>query len=275
MSSLALVLLVAAAASPTESVPSDEAATPSPLDRWSLSLGAFRAISDTTIHARAGVGDYTAEGSFNLEDDLGLDQRDPVLQMRLELLTTPDQQVVLDWFAYEQENELSIARSITYDGHTYEASARVLGRIDYDFASAAYRWWMGEGATVWGIGAGIAYYRVDTLLEGEATFEDESVYASTHSSDAAFAPLLTLGWRHALSQKWRLYAEFAGVAKAGGALHGHILDASVGVEWLPLRHFGVALEYGRTEIRLVREREFYDARLDLALHGPSLFLRLR
>jgi hypothetical protein len=269
------VLLLVAAANAAPAAESAEAAGPVPLDRWGLALGGFRAVSDTTISARAGIDEYTAEGSFNLEDDLGLDQREPVAHARFEFLTTPHQQVVLDWFGYTRENELSIARSITYDGHTYDASARVLGRIDYDFGAAAYRWWFGDGATVWGLGAGLAYYRVDTLLEGEATFEDESVYAATRSSDDAFAPLLTLGWRYAPSERWRLYAELAGVAKQSGALNGHIVDGSVGVEWWPWRRVGLALEYGHTKIRLVREREYYDARLDLTLRGPSLFVRLR
>jgi hypothetical protein len=38
---------------------------------------------------------------------------------------------------------------------------------------------------------------------------------------------------------------------------------------------GIAAEYGATHIRLDREREFIDMRLDLELRGPSLLLRLR
>lgn len=254
-----------------------QADEPDPLDRWSLSVGGLRAVSDTTITARAGVDEYTAEGSFNLEDDLGLDSRQPVAHVRMDVLTTPErgQGLSLEYFGFDRENEVGIERSIVYEGYTYEASARVRGRLDYDFASAAYRWWYGDGATVWGLGAGLAYYRVDTLLEGEATFDGDSVYAATRSSDAAFAPLLALGWRHAFDDRWRVYADLSGVAKEGGALTGHIIDAGVGVEWFPWRRLGVALEYGHTKIRLTREREYWDARLDLTLRGPSLFLRLR
>ena len=250
---------------------------PDPLDRWSLAVGGFRAVSDTTVTVRAGIDPYTAEGSFNFEDDLGLDSRQPVAHLRLDVLTTPGrkQALSLDYFGFDRENEVRIDRSIVYDGTTYEAFARVRGRLDYDFASAAYRWWMGEGATVWGVGAGLAYYRVDTLLEGEASFDGDPVHTATRSSDAAVAPLLVLGWRHALDDRWRLYADLSGVAKEGGALTGHIIDAGVGVEWFPWRRLGVAFEYGYTRIRLAREREYWDARLDLALQGPSVFLRVR
>ena len=115
----------------------------------------------------------------------------------------------------------------------------------------------------------------DKYLAGEASFDGETVQASTRSSDAAFAPMLMLGWRHAFDERWRAYADLSGVAKQGGALHGHIVDAAVGVEWFPWRRFGFALEYGHTEIRLDRDREYWDARLDLTLRGPSLLLRMR
>jgi hypothetical protein len=274
MSSLVLVLLVAAT-SPIEPAPSAEGATLSPLDRYSFSIGGFHFGSDTTISARAGIDEYSADGSFNLEDDLGLDQRHPVAIFRLEYLTTPTQGLWVEYFGYRRENELRLSRQIVFDGTTYDASARVLGRIDYDFVSTAYRWWFGDGATVYGLGAGVAWYKVDTLLEGEASLNDEVVEASTSSSDSAFAPLLVLGWRHAFSEHWRVYADLSGVAKEGGALNGHIVEGAVGIEWFPTRHVGLALEYGHTRIKLRREREYYDARLDLVLQGPMLFVRIR
>ncbi len=251
------------------------AAVPRPLDRLSLSLGGFEADSDTTISARGGTGGFDAAGSFNLEDDLGLDQRQPVVHARLDFLTTADQGVALEYFGYRRENETRISRRIVYEDRTWEASARVHGRMDYDFASAAYRWWFGERSTVYGLGLGVAYYRVDTLLEGEATLDGETVHASTASSDAALAPLLALGWRHAWSEHLRTYADLSGVAKDGGPLEGHIIDAAIGMEWFPARRLGLALEYGHTRIRLTRERDQYDARLDLVLRGPTLFLRIR
>src|SRR5688500_268527 len=152
------------------------AAEPDPLDRWSLAIGGFRAVSDTTVSVRAGVDAYRAEGAFNFEDDLGLDSRQPVAHVRFDVLTTPGrgQALSLDYFGFDREHEVRIDRSIVYDGYTYDAFARVRGRLDYDFASATYRWWLGEGATVWGVGAGLAYYKVDTLLEGEASFDGDS-----------------------------------------------------------------------------------------------------
>ena len=92
----ALAALVAAASPPVsaDTLPS----APAPLDRWSLSVGGFDVASDTTISASAGMGEYTAAGTFSLEDDLGLDDRQPVAHVRFEYATEPKQALWLEYF---------------------------------------------------------------------------------------------------------------------------------------------------------------------------------
>lgn len=252
---------------------------PRPLDDWSLSLGGFHTQSDTTLWARAEAGGASADGRINLERDLGLDRRQPVTQARLDLLVGDRHGFGLEYFAFDRGNTVRLARNIDYEGRTYAAAAELRGRFDYQFASAAWRWWAGEGDTAWGLGLGVAHYRVQTLFEGEASVDGVSVDGRVASDDRAFAPLVSVGWRHAINEHLRLYAEFAGVAKPGGRLNGHIVDTTVGLEWFPFERLGLALEYSGTQIRLNRQRVGedgrLDARLDLKLRGPSLLLRLR
>jgi hypothetical protein len=245
------------------------------LDRVSVWAGAFLATSDTTVTASARAGDYSASGRFNLERDLGLDDARPVGHARIEWLVGHSQGFALEVFGFERSNRVSLSRDIEYDGQVYRASASVAAGLDYRFSSAAYRWWMGRQDTVWGLGLGVAHYRVETWLEAEASLDDASIGARSASDDAALAPLLALGWRHAVSPRLRLYADASGVAKDGGPLQGHIMDAAIGLEWFPTRRLGLAAEYGATHVRLDRRRDAVDARLDLKLRGPSLFLRLR
>lgn len=250
-----------------------------PVDDWSLWLGAYDTTSDTTLWARGEAAGYAGGGRLNLERDLGLGRRQPVAQARLEARLGDAQGLALEYFGFERANTALLARDFTWDGRTYQAAAALRGQLAYDFASATWRWWLGEGPARWGPGLGLAYYRVDTAFEGRARVDEIEVEARTASRDHAFAPLLSLAWRHALGESLRVYAEFAGVAKPGGALAGHIVDTQVGLEWFPLPRLGVALEYGGTQIRLDRRRAGDDAgleaRLDLKLHGPSLLLRLR
>lgn len=248
---------------------------PRPLDRTSVWLGGFNARSDTTLTATARFQGLSTSASLNLEDDLGLDDVQPVSHARVDFLVGESQGFSFEYFGYRRSNRQAISRDFDFDGQTYLASAELLGKFDYDFGSAAYRWWFGEGTTVYGLGLGVAYYRVRTLLEASVSLNDESLGARTRSSDEALAPLLALGWRHGFSDSVRVYADLSGVAKGGGSLSGHIMDAAVGMEWFPLKRVGLAVEYGATSIRLDREREFISGRLDLDLQGPSVFLRLR
>lgn len=252
---------------------------PRPLDPVSVWVGGFQPRSDTTLSAAANSGDYTLAGRLNLERDLGLDRRQPVSHARVDFLVGDHQGLTLEYFGFNRANRAVLSRDFAFDGRLYAAEAELRGELDYAFASASWRWWFGEQATVWGLGLGVARYRVATLFEGRASVDGMQVDGRAGSRDAAFAPLLALGWRHSLGEHARLYAEVSGVAKAGGPLQGHIVDTALGVEWFPLRRLGLAMEYGGTHIRLDRSREGpdgrVDARLDLKLRGPSLFLRLR
>lgn len=259
--------------------PASAGAAPRPLDPVSAWIGGFEPRSDTTVTAGARDGEVDLGGQLNFERDLGLDRRQPVSHVRLDFLAGQRQGISLEYFGFNRDNEVQLAREIEYDGRVYAAEAELRGELDYAFSSAAWRWWFGEESTVWGLGLGIAHYRVATAFEGRATVEGIEVDGRSRSRDAAFAPLLALGWRHAAGERVRVYAEVSGVAKDGGPLQGHILDTALGVEWFPFQRLGLALEYGGTHIRLERRRAgsdgAADARLDLELRGPSLFLRLR
>lgn len=274
-------LALALAASGPAGAASEAVASPPPrpLDTWSLSLGGFHTTSDTSLWARGESGDYRADGGINLERDLGLGRHQPVTRARLDLLVGDHNGFGIEYFAFQRGNTVRLARDLEYEGRTYAAAAELRGRFEYDFASAAWRWWAGEGDTVVGLGLAIAHYRVQTLFDGEASIDDVSVDGRVASDDRAFAPLLTLGWRHAVNDRLRLYAEIAGVGKHGGRLNGHIVETSLGLEWFPFERLGLALEYGGTQIRLNRQRlgadGRLDARLDLKLRGPSLLMRLR
>ena len=243
------------------------------LDRVSIGIGGYYAGSDTTIGAS--TADGMLEGDVNLEDDLGFDRRDVSPRLRADFLVGDHQGLSLDYYRYNRDSSKSLSRSITWRGNTYDAAARVKGRLGFDFGSAAWRWWFVHGNDVFGVGLGAGYYKVEASIAGEATLDDQSAHAESSTSASAWAPLLQVGWRHAFNDRWRMYFDASGVRKNGGKLHGHVYNASLGVEWFPWPNLGLGLEYGINRIRLAQEHRRYNDRLDLKLDGPSLFMRLR
>jgi len=244
------------------------------LDRVSVWLGGYDAHADTTIGASDRSGNLN--GDFNLEDDLGFKDHKGVPRARLDFLVGDSQGFSLDYYSVNRDRTHRLARSISYDGNDYGAAAEVHGKLNFDFGSASYRWWFGQGNDVFGLGVGGAYYRVHAAIDGQASVNGESVgEVSSSSSDSAWAPMLQLGWRHAFNDQWRMYVDAAGVKKNGGRLNGHIVNAALGVEWFPWQNVGFGAEYGYSRVVLHQRKQYYRANLDMKFDGPSLFVRFR
>ena len=243
------------------------------LDRFDLSLGGYYADTSTTIGA--GLNRYPLSGSVNLEHDLGFEDRKTVPIVKLDFLIGDHQGFSFDYYSLNRSRTKTLGDDISFGGNQYDASVSVRGRLDFDFGSAAYRWWFGSGNDVFGLGIGGAYYCVGASLSGLATLNGESTQASTSYSENAVAPLLQVGWRHAFNDSLRMYLNASGVKKNGGNLNGSIYNAALGVEWYPLRNVGFGTEYAYTRIKLNDDRETYNADLDLRLHGPSAFVKFR
>jgi len=249
------------------------------LDRASLWIGGFYAAGDTTLHAR--TLDGSNFGNVHLEDDLGFRRRAWTQRLRADFLVGDSQGFTFDFYRYRRARSTTLDHSIVYQGITYDAQASVQARLGFDFGSAAYRWWIGSGRDVLGIGLGAGYYRVDASIRGQGSLNGLAGYgvvtgqAQSSTDDSAWAPLLQFGWRHAFGDHWRMYLNAAGVKKNGGRLYGHVYRAALGVQWFALRHFGISAEYGINRVRLWQRHAGYDDSLDLKLDGPSVFATLR
>lgn len=236
------------------------------LDRFSLSVGAFHA--EPTFGARVD----TPYGRL----DSGDVKRDAVTMPRIsaDLLLFDSQGLSFDYFRYSRSYSQSVGGNFTVGPNQVAASADATLDTKIEFAKLAYKWWIGSGNTVVGLGAGAAYYRVGLDARANATVNGTSAAFSTSESEDAIAPLLEVGVRHALTPDFRLFADASGVWKNGGKVHGSIYNAAVGVEWFPVKNVGLVLSYGVTDIDLKRD-DTIDTRLRVKLQGPSAFLKAR
>ncbi|MEO7067532.1 MAG: hypothetical protein ABI114_11530, partial [Rhodanobacter sp.] len=244
------------------------------LNRVDFSLGGHYASTRTTLGAstpNAGL-----RGRFNLEDDLGFRQRKAVPRVHLNVLIGDSQGFSFDYFSVNRSRRRVVERAFDYGGNHYDVTANVHGKLDFDSASVAYRWWFGAGSNVFGLGLGGAWYRIRARVGGSLAVDGSNMgEASTATGVHAWAPELQLGWRHAFNNQWRMYADVSGVKKSGGRLYGHIYHANMGLEWYPWGNLGLGAEYGYTQIKLDQRRHAFNDSLDMRLKGPSLFMKLR
>lgn len=245
-------------------------AEPSPaLDRFSFSAGAFSA--KPTLNASVNT-------QFGRLDSGDIEPSSVTLpRVQVDLLLGDSQGLSLDYYRYSRDFSRSFAGSGTIGSTQLTGAANISFDLKLDFAKLAYKWWIGSGNTVLGLGAGAAYYRATLDTSASASLNGASASFSQRDSEDAFAPLLEIGVRHAITPDLRLFADASGVRKAGGDFRGKIYNAALGVEWFPVRNIGVVLSYGVTDIDLKRDFDSGDAtaRLRVKLKGPSAFLKAR
>lgn len=243
------------------------------LDRVSIWLGGYYSHNNTSISAH-GAGPYAGiSGKLDFEDDLGFTKHSVDPRAHFDFLVGDSQGFAFDYYQIHRDHTAVYAQSIP--ALDTDVGASIHGAVAYDFGSASYRWWLGQGDDVFGIGVGAAYYKVDFRVDGNGHAGDETGSFSDSYEQSAWAPMLSLGWRHAFNDQWRMYANLAGVKKNGGTLSGHIWNAALGAEWFPWQNLGFALEYSASRLHLHKNYDEGTAKLDLDSDGPALYLRAR
>jgi hypothetical protein len=238
------------------------------LDPVSIWLGGYYANTEVDVHAE--TNDGVSTGNVNLEKG-----DDTVARARVDVLLFGSQGLEFDYYTLSHSSTNTLTQPFDYLGIPFEANSLLRGKFEFSAGSAAYHWWMHSGDDVFGIGLGATYYQTKLKVDGTAIVDGESAATSSAWDESAVAPLVTVAWRHAMSDSLRIYVDASGIYKSGGPLSGHLYDVRGGVEWFPWRNVGLAAEYGATRIKLNRESTRYDADLDVKLNGPSLFARFR
>ena len=249
--------------------PGTARAEPSPaLDRFSFSVGAFSAEPKLSASFNTPYG--------TLQSNDLRPGRVTMPRITADFLIGDNHGISFDYFRYKRDYDGQVAGNTTIgDFGSLSAIGTANLEAKLDFAKLSYQWWLGSGNTVFGLGAGAAYYRATLGATALYGVNGQVRSVSERSSENAVAPMLEVGVRHALSPDVRLFADASGVWKSSGRFHGNIYNAAAGVEWFPVKNVGLVLAYSVTNIDLTREGGFADSRLKVRLQGPSAFLKAR
>lgn len=239
------------------------------LDPVSISLGGYYTDTNTTLKAATNNGDV-ATGDLKLEQG-----HESIPRARLDFVFLGSQGFSFDFFSLSHQSTQTLNQPFTYEGIPFDLNSTINGKLDFTAGSASYRWWFGSDSDVVGLGLGATYYHARLNLGGTATLEGISTPVSVKLDENEIAPLVVLGFKHAFSDSLRLYFDASGVRKNGGRVTGHIYGGRLGMEWFPWKNAGVGAEYEVTRIKLDRRTDGYDAKMNIRLHGPSLFARFR
>lgn len=264
-------LLAVALASAAAGAAADPAA---PLDRMSISAGAFYAEPDIQVNATTEFG--------RIESGKQKGDHTTLPRARAELLIGDRHGIALDYLRYDKRYNPTLSGDTVIDGETFSGTASFNGKLRLDLTRLSYKWWFGEGNDVFGVGLGAAYYRAKVggtatgVVEGTINGVPVSRTATgtDSTSDSAYAPVLELGWRHSFSPEVRMFADASGVRKSSGKVTGHIYSGAVGVEWFVMKNVGLVLDYGIQRIDIRRDST-RDSDVRIKLIGPSAFVKAR
>jgi hypothetical protein len=241
------------------------------LDRVSIAAGGFYVEPKLSFDADTRYGHVaTPEGDGD---------RTTLPRIKAEMLIGDSHGLSFDYFRYHKSYSPEFSGSTVVDGRNVTGVANADAKLELDLAKLSYKFWMGHGNDVFGLGLGAAYYRAAYDGRGTATasatgLASQTIDFSGHDSESAFAPLVEVAWRHAFSPELRMVAEASGIKKNGGRINGHIYGGSVGLEWYPWQNIGLMVDYGTQKIALNRDAE-RDASLNVRLTGPSAYLKVR
>lgn len=260
-----LVLMTIAGASGMIAMPALADLAPA-LDRVSISLGVF--------HADPKIGASLLTPYGNLETgDIALGKK-TLPRIKVDAILFDNQGFSFDYYQYQHSYGGNVSNNINVLGLGLSTAGQANLDLKMDFAKLSYKWWIGSGNTVLGLGAGAAYYKIDMTSNVSVSLNNLTASASDSYSDDAVAPLIDIALRHAVNPDLRLFVKGSGVKKTGGRMHGNIYNAAVGMEWFPTKNVGVVLDYSMSQIDITRTAN-YETNIKLKVQGPSTFVKVR
>jgi hypothetical protein len=236
------------------------------LDRISMSIGAL--IIDPKFNASIN----TNYGNFQ-SGDIKLGEK-TIPRVEGQIMIFDSQGLSFDAYQYKHEYGGATDHTANVFGTSVSTATNANFGLKLDFAKLAYKWWFGQGNTVFGLGAGAAYYRVSMLANASLSINSSTVGIGGEYSDDTVAPLLEIGFRHAVSPDLRVFVDASGVKKSGGPLNGEIYNAAIGFEWFPVKNLGLVLDYGFSQIDLKRDEPISE-NFKIKFQGPSALVKFR
>jgi hypothetical protein len=202
--------------------------------------------------------------NIDLSSDLGL-QRGEAPEGRLTFWAGPNSRIRLAYAHLEFEADQTLSRTVTFSGTTFTASSRVTSDVDIHYGRIGWIW---QPVAIPGL------LKFGGLLEAkgfviDADLRTRGVTPEIKRSAPIALALPTLGMALDVTPlaMLHLFGEVSGLP--AGDL-GHIVDAEVGVRFVPIRFFSLVAGYRLFDVRADEGGDSAKLRLNGPFVGASL-----
>ncbi len=246
-------------------------------DRFSLDFGGFYSTASTELRLDAESGEFGT--TIDLEDDLGLDESDTLLNLGLGFVIGRRHEVNLNYWQLSREGTQTIAEEIEFGDLTFPVTADVTASFENRFLELSYTYWaLRRPRAGFGVSLGVAGIAVEAALEGEAIvggLRGGTFAAREEASADVPAPSAGLRFKYALLPKLRL--------RLGARVLPEVdvedftvsyFDWAVALDYLLVEHFGIGVAYTGFTIQADAEESGFRGEAEYTNDGIQLFGRL-
>ncbi len=240
-------------------------------DPWVLSVGAFRA----TTNSQAELSNKSSQGTdIDFEDDFNFDDTDTLPAFLLNWRVTNKQRVSFEYFTMGQNNSGKAGRTIIWDGVEYDVGVKIKSNMDLDVGRFFYGYSLiKDDKKEFGLGLGLHYLGVDTAIAGEAKIIGIPVGRVKRGfDDWAVLPNLGAYGNYAFSPKWIVKGRVDWISANIGDYDGTLWNTEAAVQYQMFKNVGVGLAYRYLSFDIAADKSSKSWAIDLDYSGPLLFV---
>lgn len=273
------ILTVAMAAAPFTAL----AQEPAPLDRFYVS-GDLES-SAVEFDARWDYDDETRGREMDFGSELGLEHIAGHFWEAGATVADAHRFEVFGW-NFHDEGSRSLPNQVVLRGATYGPGTRVNSSLNVNMKGVAYTWFFNRGERhAFGAGVGAVRYELSSQVDFVVGGFPGTFILDNHFSEEITMPMVRAEYARTFGDKWRFLADASYVRRSGDADKGRGVELNAGIEFLPVRHFSVAVRYNVARVDLDMEGRppnegsaadpDYWGTMHIRRRGPQFYVSLR
>lgn len=247
-------------------------------DRFRVRAGLFFADLETEV--ASGRLETGLQELIDLERDLELPSSDEAFRVEGSLRLGRRSSVDFGYVGFSRSEESRIERRITFVDFTFLTAGTVRGTLDSDNPYVALRYDVVHARSFrLGASLGVDWVNLKAEVSGEGLIAGPNGFliplaVTREASLSVPAPVLGLQIEAAIVPRAvTLGASARAIGVEVDEAEGHLLDASVRLEWFVLRNVGLGASYDWSELELDRlESDGFEYSFRYRYSGPRAFL---
>ena len=247
-------------------VPAWTLAQSDPVDRFSVSLGAF--ITDRNTSTRLDSATLGTGTGIDLEEDLGLDSSDSVVRLDGHYRFNQKHRVNFSVFDLSRDSSAAVQRDIQYGDRVFLLDTVVNANFDLTIYKLAYTYSVMQRDNGY-LGVTLGAYIADSKIG----LAEQSLGQVEVREITAPLPVVGLRGEHRFSEKWSLRASGEVFALEYGDFKGSLYDLYVGLDYQLFDRMAIGAGFNSVRMDIGVTKENASGDLDWQYDGGLLFIK--